>query len=99
MARKANARLVWDLSISPDVVSQKLVVKVGDVDLVNTVLDAVTKEFPLQLDENTQISVDLAAFDGTYFSKSATLVASVGDLTEPLSPTNLGLVIDEIVDV
>ena len=99
MAKKALGRLVWTPSVSTDVVSQKLVVKVNGMEVVNESVGAAVKEYPLMLAERDVMEATLSAFDGTLHSKNVQLVVNIPDLTQPDPPTDLNFVIDEIVEV
>lgn len=85
----ATVEVFWNKSVSSDVVSQVLSVKVGDADVVENTLMAETELFVVDVPEKTNVSVTLKAFDGTNYSDAAALDFNVGDLVAPLAPTGL----------
>ena len=95
--KRAQGRIRWDLSPSSDIVNQRIVVKVFDEEVLNSVVSPSVNEVPLTLDENTQALVEITVTDGT-FSKSASTVVSVGDLSEPQAVSNINFQIDAVID-
>jgi hypothetical protein len=91
----AKVKLFWNVSPSPDVVSQQL--KVSGVPEPIT-LEAFVNEFVVNVPESTSVHVELTASDGTNVSEPVVLDFTIGDLTKPEPPTYLSYEIVEVVD-
>lgn len=98
MSKRAKLRLSWSLSVSNDVVSQRLVIFENGSEIVNSTLDKVTSEYFFVTNESAIVGVELKAYDGTYYSDPAIASFTVGDLTKPQPPTGLTIYIDEVID-
>jgi hypothetical protein len=87
-------------SPSVDVVAQKLSIRNGGVESVET-LPPEVERFDFQVNEKTVVGVTLEAFDGELSSAPAVLDFSIGDLESPISPVFdvPGFQILEIIDV
>lgn len=98
MSKRAKLRLSWSLSVSNDVVSQRLILFENGSELLNTTLDKVTSEYFFVVNEAAIVGVELKAYDGTYYSDPAIASFTVGDLTKPQPPTGLNIEITEVID-
>lgn len=87
-----NVTARWVKSVSTDVVSQELVVYVNDeihdvLQLDKDVEVAVLED----IEERSELKVELFAFDGAFKSSPAVATLSIPDLVAPEAPTNLVL--------
>lgn len=89
-------KLSWIKSVSPDVVSQELLIKQGEEEPVVVELAASIVEYKTNVPEDTVVHVELLAYDGTFRSDVTTLDFEVGDLVKPEAPAAL---LYEIIDV
>jgi hypothetical protein len=96
----ARVKLSWNLSVSPDVVSQTVIVTNVTTDevIADQVLSGSTSEYYVNVPEKTQVNVSIIASDGTNNSVPATLDFVVPDLSVPSPPTKLEWTITEVVE-
>jgi hypothetical protein len=99
MAKKARVLLMWQKSISTDVISQHVSVASANQDVfADQDVPASTQEFTFDVPEKTLVHVEVTAFDGTHRSDPAVLDFEIQDLTAPQPITDLTYEVVEVFD-
>ena len=95
----AKVEASWAPSVSPDVISQHFTVTTQEgsgVPMMDVTLSPSADSAMFEVPERTSVTIEVKAWDGTFFSDAASLTFEVEDLSKPLAPTALFATIVEV---